>query len=90
MADEPRNYISEVLTAALRTTTNAALASAIGVAPITLTRLRRGMVDVQAGTIIRLANYFQWTETEVGSAVWYADKLEGKKRVRRRSPKKDR
>ncbi len=77
MEEPKRNYVAEVLSACLAEgkITLQELADQIGLGRPALNALRRGEADLRLTTIIKLANYFQWTEEEVGSAVWYSDKL---------------
>ncbi len=77
MEEPKRNYVAEVLEAyrAERKITLQDLAMELGLARSALNALRRGEVNIRLETILRLAKHFQWTEEEVGSAVWYSDKL---------------
>lgn len=85
MEGPKRNYIAEVIDACMSTRkiTNTELAAEIGITRVTLNALRKGTNDVMPDTLMKVATYFQWTEVEVGSAVWYADTLEQSKRKKR-------
>ncbi len=78
MQGPKRNYIAEVIEATMSSgkITNMALAEGIGITRPALDALRFGQTNVRAEVILKLADWFQWTEEEVGSAVWYADILD--------------
>lgn len=84
-----RNFISEVLTEHLKTTSIEDLKVGIGICERTLRRLHRGeMSAIQMKTIQKFAAYFEWGPEEAGMAVWYSDQLMvAKKKKRKRKAK---